>query len=95
MSKKMQTETIDRLFLELSQVTTATTAKEIELLDHIEAGWSIIANVNGGDWLRHQNKEWVKAAVKWRDEYHLLLKDKRPPESFNPVCGDDNQPPHH
>lgn len=28
---KMQTETIDRLFLELSQVTAATTAKEFEL----------------------------------------------------------------
>lgn len=27
----MQTETIDRLFLELSQVTGATTAKEFEL----------------------------------------------------------------
>lgn len=27
----MQTETIDRLFLELSQVTQATTAKEMEL----------------------------------------------------------------
>lgn len=28
---KMQTETIDRLFLELSQVSKATTAKELEL----------------------------------------------------------------
>jgi hypothetical protein len=27
----MQTETIDRLFLELSQVTQATTAKELDL----------------------------------------------------------------
>lgn len=27
----METETIDRLFLELSQVTAATTAKELEL----------------------------------------------------------------
>jgi hypothetical protein len=30
-AKKMETETIDRLFLELSQVTQATTEKEIRL----------------------------------------------------------------
>jgi len=31
----METETIDRLFLELSQVTQATTAKEIALQDKV------------------------------------------------------------
>jgi hypothetical protein len=30
-SKRMETETIDRLFLELSQVTKAKTARELEL----------------------------------------------------------------
>jgi hypothetical protein len=33
----MQTETIDRLFLELSQVTGATTAKELALLRELNA----------------------------------------------------------
>ena len=32
----METETIDRLFLELSQVTQATTKKEIELMNEVE-----------------------------------------------------------
>lgn len=34
--KPKETETIDRLFLELSQFTTATTAREIALQDHIK-----------------------------------------------------------
>lgn len=32
----METETIDRLFLELSQVTQATTAKELALQDEVQ-----------------------------------------------------------
>ena len=34
--EKMETETIDRLFLELSQVTQATTAKELALGVEVE-----------------------------------------------------------
>ena len=35
--KSLETEAIDRLFLELSQVTQATTAREIELISRVNA----------------------------------------------------------
>ena len=59
----MQTETIDRLFLELSQVTQATTAKEIALrnaLADMLAGWRYIRQSHGDlygvGWDRAQQK---------------------------------------
>lgn len=36
MSERIETETIDRLYLELSQFTTATTKREHDLLAHID-----------------------------------------------------------
>jgi hypothetical protein len=38
----METETIDRLFLELSQVTQATTAKELALQDEVDRLMDVI-----------------------------------------------------
>ena len=59
----METETIDRLFLELSQVTQATTAKEIALrtaLVDMLAGWRYIRQSHGDlygvGWDRAQEK---------------------------------------
>jgi hypothetical protein len=59
----MQTETIDRLFLELSQVTQATTAKELAMraaLADMLAGWRYIRQSHGDlygvGWDRAQEK---------------------------------------
>jgi hypothetical protein len=38
-----------------------------QLIDRMEYGWSIIANVSGGDWEK-QSEDWQKAAAKFRDE---------------------------
>jgi hypothetical protein len=43
------TETIDKLFLELSQVTSATTAKECRLLDLAEATKPFVELVKGSN----------------------------------------------
>lgn len=45
--------------------------KEIDLL---ELAWGLIANANEGNWDK-ATLEWKKAAGKWRDEYHKLLKE--------------------
>ena len=39
--EKMETETINKLFLELSQITTAKTKRELELEDAIKTALSI------------------------------------------------------
>ena len=59
----METETIDRLFLELSQVTQATTAKELAMraaLADMLAGWRYIRQSHGDlygvGWDRAQEK---------------------------------------
>jgi hypothetical protein len=44
-----------------------------ETLDLLQYAWTILANVNEGDW-DHQTDEWQKAVVKWRDHYHVLIK---------------------
>ena len=62
----METETIDRLFLELSQVTQATTAKELAMraaLADMLAGWRYIRQSHGDlygvGWDRAQEKAEV------------------------------------
>ena len=59
----IETKTIDKLFLELSQVTTAMTAKEIALRDALSdmlSGWRYIRNMygdlHGVGWDRAQEK---------------------------------------
>ena len=42
----MQTESIDRLFLELSQVTKATTKKELDLLSRIDLLEKVIVKIS-------------------------------------------------
>jgi hypothetical protein len=39
----------------------------------LEMAWVIIANANDGNWDRAATS-WVKAAEKWRDDYHNILK---------------------
>lgn len=43
-----------------------------ELMDHLEAAWGLLANVDNGDWFE-QHAQWRMAAIAWRDRYHLLL----------------------
>ena len=50
----METETIDRLFLELSQVTQATTAKEIALQDKVRRLHILLARYRDEVPLGHQ-----------------------------------------
>jgi hypothetical protein len=44
--------------------------------------WTIICNVNEGDWTK-QNQEWQDAAALCRDQYHALL-DKGPKLTESP-----------
>jgi hypothetical protein len=46
-----------------------------ELWDCLEMAWVVIANVgvHKEGW-KGQHPEWVKAAEKWRDDYHKLAK---------------------
>jgi hypothetical protein len=50
--------------------------------DLLENAWTIIANVDEGNGLgasgverSHQTAEWREAAARWRDDYHVWLKD--------------------
>lgn len=53
----MTTETIDRLFLELSQVTNAKTAREIELEDLLTSARAIAERGGEGTaWVRFSNR---------------------------------------
>lgn len=76
----METETIDRLFLELSQFTTATTKKELDLLKAVQKANNIcrsmhaIAGREGGD------ANWPALQVKLNeilDEQHAILHPKK------------------
>ena len=43
-----------------------------DFIDAAEMLWVVLANVNGSDW-RKQDKEWQRAAAKWRDNYFEKL----------------------
>ena len=44
-------------------------------LDLLESAWGLIANAYGGDWdLASEASGWKKAAERWRDEYHKVIK---------------------
>jgi hypothetical protein len=46
----------------------------IEYLEgELESAWGLIANSYGGDW-ELANKDWRKAAVRWRESYHNSLR---------------------
>ena len=77
-----------------------------ELMDFLHIAWGIIANA--ADWRLDdkQNHEWVKAAERWRDQYHDLLpvspdtptptgQDQRSPECVKawPDCVDGDYNP--
>lgn len=38
--------------------------------------WSVVANVNQGDWSK-QNQQWQEAAARWRDNYFAIVKRYR------------------
>jgi hypothetical protein len=50
-------------------------------LDRLELAWGIIANAGGGNW-ETQSPEWVKAAERWRDDYHARLQRWSPLRLF-------------
>ena len=55
----IETETIDRLFLELSQFTTAKTARELELQAQVDRVWALInpANYENDTFTFHQIRQ--------------------------------------
>lgn len=63
----MQTEMIDKLYLELSQVTTATTAREITLERHADALRMAVRTAIPAmrDYATH-NPKWLTGDV-WQD----------------------------
>jgi hypothetical protein len=55
------------------------------LWDEMESAWGIIANAHGGDWdLASKASGWKKAAKRWRNRYHFLLKKYGPILSEEP-----------
>ena len=46
---------------------------EKELLDHLEWGWTIIANSYHGDWDSLAPTDWREAAIKWRDKWYKIV----------------------
>ena len=73
----MQTEMIDRLYLELSQVTTATTAREIALERSVDALREALRAAIPAmrDYATH-NPKWLDGDV-WQDPngVHAWLKE--------------------
>ena len=64
--------------------------------DLAETAWGIIANAS--DWLEGTGKsdvaraEWVAAAERWRDRYHLTLRPAEPLRRYDSETGDDLRP---
>ena len=44
-------------------------------LDLIETAWGVIANAEGWD----EDSEWHRAAIRWRDRWHELLRNDGDP----------------
>ena len=65
----METEAIDKLFLELSQFTTATTKKELELLVLIDRLGKVILTVDGLKFSSRSIEDMVLALVNDRDRW--------------------------
>lgn len=36
--------------------------------------WTIIANAGGGDWEK-ETSDWQEAAAKWRDQFHVYIRE--------------------
>jgi len=73
---RFDTDTIDHLFLELSQFTKATTGKEIKLTDALKRANDVLRSVSNV--IKREGKEtnWpaLEAAVdKALDEQHKIL----------------------
>lgn len=49
-------------------VSVLRTAKMRRLLDTLYFAWTVISNVDEGNW-SHQSDAWQSAAKRWRDEY--------------------------
>lgn len=42
--------------------------------DHLMMyAWTIICNVDSGQWSANQSEEWISAAERWREQYHAYL----------------------
>jgi hypothetical protein len=51
-------------------------AIEREKDDLLNWGWTILANVSGGNW-ENQTEEWQAAVKTWRNRYHAFLDSER------------------
>lgn len=62
----------------MAEKTEIREATELERAhDLLELAWGVIANVGGhpkNDGWPSQGKDWQEAAVRWRDDYHALLR---------------------
>lgn len=47
------------------------------IIDFAEWGWTIIANVGGGDWEK-ESPEWREAAARYRDDFHNKIRHMLP-----------------
>lgn len=67
------------LIEDIKSAIEKATEETNELLDW---AWTILANAGGGDWTK-ESKDWQGAVVKWRDEYHKNLSERR---KTDPQC---------
>jgi hypothetical protein len=57
-----------------AEVVSELIAELRKTQDHLELAWGVIANAGHrqGGW-ETQDKEWVKAAERWRDTWHEMF----------------------
>jgi hypothetical protein len=66
---------LDEEIKQITLLAKKTALKDkYKLADAAEMLWTVVANVSEGDWTK-QNKEWQKAAARWRDNYFKVLVD--------------------
>lgn len=52
--------------------------EEINADQLLYEAWAVIANASGGNW-KKESADWARAAMQWRDRYHILLGRQRQP----------------
>lgn len=63
----------------ISRRKKAPEVSKEKLLDHLQNAWAVIANAS--NWyaendpltMSKEDRMWIEAAVRWRDEWHAIL----------------------
>ena len=80
MKERLETETIDKLYLELSQVTHAVTARELGLIDMIKEANQLLRSAHTIAKRRGEKTNWdtfEKSLERALKEQHKIMYPKR------------------